>query len=145
MKFESLHPKLLDEATSLACSHFPLRGIDTGEWNKHIGILSSNFGNFLIRNTFYPSSRLHIYWKNDASHLAFPVVSRNLRNSHMRSFFLKVMFRCFLESLPTGITWNPTRNLSMSMHVNRHQVLYIHVSSTPMFLFIHLSSAALAL
>src|SRR5437762_11716641 len=90
MKFESFHTELLNKTTGFAYSHFSLCRIDTGEWNKHIGILSSNFGNFLIRDAFYPGSRFHVYRKNDASHLAFPVVSRNLRNSHMRSFILKV-------------------------------------------------------
>src|SRR5258708_25153175 len=131
MKFEAAHAEVLDEAASLACSHLPPGRVDTGEGNEHIRVGSRPFGYFLVGDSYQAGRRLHVYREDDAGHLPLPIVSRYLRDGRPWSFILEVICRGLLHRLPHRIIRNALRYLRMGMHVNRHQVLYVHVYIAP--------------
>src|SRR5258706_9995920 len=131
MKFEAAYAEVLDEAAHLACSHLPPGRVDTGEGNEHIRILGRDLGHFLVGDSYLSSRRFHINWEDDTGHLPLPIVSRYLRDGRPWSFNLEVICRGLLHRLPHRIIRNALRYLRMGMHVNRHQVLYVHVSIAP--------------
>src|SRR6266568_3115318 len=100
MKFESSHPEMLDETAGLARSHLSLRGIDACKGYQHVGVLSSDFGNLLIRYSYQASCSLHIYGENNAGHFTLAIVNRDLSDGRSVCLVLKIVRRCLLHCLP---------------------------------------------
>src|SRR2546428_11874593 len=90
VKFEATYPKVLDEATGLACAHLALGRVDAGEGDEHIRVLSRDLGHLLIGHPDLPGRGLHVDREDDTGHLALSIVGRDLGNSRARPLILKV-------------------------------------------------------